>query len=101
MVSLIAQGSHFVEIGKFGTTLNEAKEIFLEKLKAHDINPIKITHRGKGILFTLPKDTAKNTKLLKEVANVAQLSNDPPAVYELVEEKVKDGQYEKTKFYHD
>jgi hypothetical protein len=101
MVSLIAQGSHFVEIGKYGTTLNEAKELFLQKLKAHDINPIKITHRGKGILITLPKDNAKNTALLNEVANVAQLANDPPTSYELVEEKVKEGEYKKTKFYHD
>jgi hypothetical protein len=101
MISLIAQGSHFVEVGKYGTTLNEAKELFIAKLKAHDIKPVKITQRGKGILFTLPNDNAKNTKLLKEVANIAQLSNNPPASYELVEEKIKEGSYEKTKFYHD
>lgn len=102
MVSLIARGSHFVEIGRFGTTLNEAKELFIGMLKAHDINPVKITHRGKGILFMLPMDNVKNTALLKEVANVAQLSSNPPASYELVEEKIKEGRYEKTTlYYHD
>lgn len=101
-VSLYAHGPAKIEVGKFGMSLEEAKNTFLAMCEKFNLTPTKIIQKNHTITIRLPTTLGDDKDgLLSEVANIEDLHGDPPFVYSLVEEKIPEGEYVKTGWYND
>ena len=100
-VSLYAHGTATIEVGKYGMTLQEAKEAFLATATKHGLDPKKVKESPTEIMVEFGWNDDGIQDLLHDVADVDDLHGDPPAVYTLKAEDVPEGEYVRTGSYND
>lgn len=104
MVSLVANGTAAIEIGRYGMTLDDAKAAFLETCEKHSVKVKNQRLDGKGrITIHLEFGNYDGlVKILYELAHVCDLHGDAPTLYKLIEiTDVPPGNYIKTGSYND
>jgi hypothetical protein len=98
-VSLYAEGQSDIEVGRYGMTLEEARNAFLKVVKETGNEVEGEIGRGN---FRLEFNYEKNRKLLYKLANVNDLHGDAPTDYRLREiTDVPAGEYVRTGTYSD
>jgi hypothetical protein len=90
-------GENFTEIGRYGLSIEEAREAFLKTVKDSGNEVEKESKRGSCIFFRLKWDFKLNQTLLYKVAAVGDIHGDPAGQYYLEEtEEVSPGSYVQT-----
>lgn len=104
-VSLYALHMGKTEIGRYGMSLEEAKEMFLATCKKLEITPKEVgatvvNDDTESITIRLPF-VEENGDLLSELANIKDCRDDAPDRYQLVYQKrVPAGEYVQTGSYY-
>lgn len=99
-ISLYAHGTAQIEIGKYGGTLEQAKEKFIESCEKLNLIPT-ISEAINRITFDFKFGSKNLHKFLSEMAIVEDLHGDPPDRYSLVQNYLDPGVYIKTGSYND
>jgi hypothetical protein len=101
-ISLYAECMSTIEVGRYGLSLQQAKDKFLEVVEKTGNLVKSIKEQEDNITITLKWDHMKNIKLLYAIAIVNELHADAPDIYYLrANVEVPSGEYIKTGVYSD
>jgi hypothetical protein len=101
-ISLYAHGPAKIEVGQYNMkTLQDAQNAFLETCRTCDCKPEGIKSTENKVIVNFADLDENLWKLLNQVAKVNDCHGDPPSLYTLVVQEVKEGEYVKTGSYND